>query len=223
MDFFKKCFVINLDRRQDRYIEFLNRIPFESSYCHRFSAIDGKNLNFSFKENPYVIGCHLSHKKILQMVINDKTILDEDFVIIFEDDAFFSDNFMKDIENIKLSKDIIDLNSIVYIGGRFTESFVPSSIEKWTFLKNNIYLKCENHIKILSIDYDRTTNVIILSKFACKQIIEKTKNIKTSVPIDSLYNNIQKYIPEMKLYDLFPHICYSPIDYKTDIQNYVCR
>ena len=24
----------------------------------------------------------------------------------------------------------------------------------------------------------------------------------------------------MKLYDLFPHVCYSPPDYKTDIQNY---
>ena len=223
MDFFKKCFVINLNRRLDRYDEFINRIPFDLSYCQRFTAIDGNNLEYSFKENPYVMGCHLSHKTILQNVINDKTIVDEDFVIIFEDDVFFSKNFMIDIEKIKLSKDVIDLNSIIYIGGRFNESFQPSAIKKWSFLKNNMFLKSKSHDKILPIDYDRTTHVIILSKFACKQIIEKTKNVKLSVPIDYLYNNIRTFIPDMKVYDLFPHICYSPLEYKSDIQNYVCR
>jgi len=221
MDFFKKCFVINLDRRPDRYNDFKNSIPFDSSICERFSAIDGKTItNYSVKENPYVMGCHLSHKKILENVINDDTISNDEFIIIFEDDVFFTKNFIKDVENIKKSKDIIDLNSIIYIGGRFKISFKPSSYTGWSFLKNNIYLK-GNYKNITSPDYDRTTNVIILSKFACKEIIEKTKDVKASIPIDSLYNNIRKYIPDMKLYDLFPHLCYSPVDYKTDIQNYV--
>ena len=222
MDFFKKCFVINLDRRPERYNEFLNRIPFNSSICERFSAIDGKTItNHSSKENPYVMGCHQSHKKILEIVMDDDALSDDDFVIIFEDDVFFNNNFLSDIENIKKSKDIIDKNSIIYIGGRFKISFRPSSLTGWTSLKNNIYQKHGGYANILPPEYDRTTNVIILSKFACKEIINKTKNVKSSEPIDSLYNNIRKYIPTMKLYDLFPHICYSPENYKTDIQNYV--
>ena len=91
MDFFKKCFVINLDRRPERYNEFLNRIPFNSSICERFSAIDGKTITkHSAKENPYVMGCHQSHKKILEIVMDDDALSDDDFVIIFEDDVFFN-------------------------------------------------------------------------------------------------------------------------------------
>lgn len=222
MDFFKKCFVINLDRRPDRYTEFLGRIPFDSLICQRFSAIDGKNItNYSLKENPYVMGCHLSHKHILENVMNDDNIKNDDFVIIFEDDVFFNKNFIEGIENIKKSIDIIDINSVIYIGGRFKSSFKPSSYKGWSFLKNNIYMKYGDYSNILSQDYDRTTNVLILSKFACKEIIEKTKHIKSSEPIDSLYNNIRKCIPDMKIYDLFPHLCYSPANYKTDIQNYI--
>jgi GR25 family glycosyltransferase involved in LPS biosynthesis len=222
MDFFKKCFVINLDRRPDRYNEFLSRIPFNSVICQRFSAIDGKNiLKYSVKENPYVMGCHLSHKTILEIVMNDENIKNDEFVIIFEDDVFFNTNFMEGIDNIKNNIDIFDINSLIYIGGRFKTSFKPSSNKGWSFLKNNIYMKDGDYSNILPSDYDRTTNVIILSKFACKEIIEKTKHIKSSEPIDSLYNNIRKHIPEMKIYDLFPHLCYSPANYKTDIQNYI--
>jgi hypothetical protein len=222
MEFFKKCFVINLDRRPDRYTEFLSRIPFNSLICKRFSAIDGKNLtNYSVKENPYVMGCHLSHKQILENVMNDDNIKNDDFVIIFEDDVFFNKNFIEGIENIKQTVDMIDINSVIYIGGRFKTCFNPSSYKGWSFIKNNIYMKYGDYSNILPQDYDRTTNVIVLSKFACKEIIEKTKHIKSSEPIDSLYNNIRKYIPEMKIYDLFPHLCYSPANYKTDIQNYI--
>ena len=134
---------------------------------------------------------------------------------------FFNKNFIEGIENIKQSINMIGVNSIIYIGGRFKTFFNPSSYKGWSLLKNNIYLKYGDYSNILPHDYDRTTNVIILSKFACKEIIEKTKHIKSSEPIDSLYNNIRKYIPEMEIYDIFPHLCYSPVNYKTDIQNYI--
>ena len=87
-----------------------------------------------------------------------------------------------------------------------------------TEVSDNLYLK--NDIFYSSINTDRTTNVLILNKFTCKEILNKTKDVKSSVPIDSLYDGIKKYIPDIKIYDLFPHICYSPINYMTDIQNY---
>ena len=219
MDYFKKCYVINLDRRADKYDEFLKRIPFDSSICTRFSAIDGRNIiKFENNENPYIMGCHLSHKAIFQNVINDTSINDEDYIIIFEDDVFFQDTFIQEIEKIKTNKDLFDINSIIYIGGRFIPYFYPTSLSGWNNIKENIYIKNDN--KIDSHNSDRTTHTIILSKFACKEIINKTKHVRVSIPIDVLYTDIRNYIPEMKLYDLFPHVCYSPPDYKTDIQNY---
>jgi len=223
---FKKCYVINLDRRKDRYNDFLRRLPFNSSLCHRFSAIDGKNItNIKINENPFVIGCHLSHKTILKMVIDDININDDDLILIFEDDVFFIESIFKEEiiklnETIKLFKENNINNFIIYIGGRFKPKFKPALKDRWKLFFNNIYEKIGGKDDIPSCDYDRTTNVIILNKFTCKEIINKTIDVKLSIPIDTLYNNIQKYIPEIKIYDLFPHICYSPCNYETDIQNY---
>ena len=220
---FKKRFVINLDRRKDRYNGFLNRIPFDSDVCERFSAVDGKNIKeFKNNDNPFVIGCHLSHKSILKLVVEDETIKDDDIILIFEDDVFFSDSFSEEINKlVNYLKNLKKMNYLVYIGGRFTHKFQPScskAWKAWNKIIDNIYLKNTSYYSYN--DCDRTTNVLILSKYTCKQILDKTKNVSTSIPIDTLYNGIKKYIPDIEIYDVFPHICYSPINYMTDIQNY---
>jgi GR25 family glycosyltransferase involved in LPS biosynthesis len=215
---FKKRFVINLKRREDRYIEFLNRIPFDSDVCERFIATDGKDLKHHCTENPFVMGCHMSHKDILIKVIEDEKLNDNDLILIFEDDVFFNDNFESDLKNtIPILKNL-DPNFILYIGGRFKKNFKPSSLKEWENVDLKLYNKKGDYKTIKSSDYDRTTNVIILTKYSCKEIINKTKDVKFSEPIDSLYNNIRKYIPDIKVYDIFPHLCYSPINYKSDIQ-----
>jgi GR25 family glycosyltransferase involved in LPS biosynthesis len=215
---FKRRFVINLERRKDRYVEFLNRIPFDTDVCERFIAVDGKDLKHNYDENPYVMGCHMSHKNILLKVIEDETINDNDLILIFEDDVFFNDNFENDLKKtIPILKNL-NPNFILYIGGRFVKNFKSSSFKEWEHIDFKLYNKKGDYKNIKSSDYDRTTNVIILTKHACKEIINKTKDVKFSEPIDSLYNNIRKYIPDIKLYDIFPHLCYSPINYKSDIQ-----
>lgn len=222
MDYFKKCFVINLNRRTDRYKEFLERIPFEADICTRFSAIDGDDIkNYDKDENPYIIGCHLSHKALLQNVINDSTIEDTDYVIIFEDDVHFEDTFMKEIEKIVARNNIFDSNSIIYIGGKSSEHFSPSNLSGYTNIVDNIYLR--NNNKDIDNINNRNANVIILSKLACKQIINKTKHVRVSLPIDTLYNKIREYIPDMKIYDLFPHVCYSLAEGESDIEKFYTK
>ncbi len=44
--------ISNLERRKDRYVEFLNRIPFDTDVCERFIAVDGKDLKHNYDENP---------------------------------------------------------------------------------------------------------------------------------------------------------------------------
>lgn len=222
MEYFKKCFVINLNRRSDRYLGFLERIPFEANICTKFSAIDGGDIkNYDKDENPYIIGCHLSHKAVLQNVINDNSIEDNDYVIIFEDDVYFQNTFIKDIEKIISRKNVFDSNSIIYIGGKSIQNYSPSNLTGYTNIIENIYLR--NNIKDTTDIYNRNANVIILSKLACKEIINKTKHVRVSLPIDSLYNKIRDYIPDMKIYDLFPHVCYCPADNESDIEKFYAQ
>jgi GR25 family glycosyltransferase involved in LPS biosynthesis len=220
MNNFKRRFVINLERRSDRYLEFLNRIPFDKNLIERYNAIDGKDIKTKH-DNPYVVGCHLSHKNILNIVANDDSLNDDDLIIIFEDDVFFSDNnFEKEIVSLFDSiKYIESKHFIIYIGGRFTPNFNPI-LKRWKHIANRLYHKKGEYRDYRSSDYDRTAHVIILNKLTCKTIIEKTKNVDLSMPIDTLYNNIRNYEPDLQIYDIFPHLCYSPADYKTDIQNF---
>ena len=215
---FKRRFVINLERRKDRYTDFLNRIPFDSDVCDRYIAVDGKDIKNHYTKNPFVMGCHMSHKNILIKVIEDETLNDNDLILIFEDDVFFNDNFESELKNTIPILTKLEPNFILYIGGRFHKNFKPSSFKEWELIDFNLYNKKGDYKTIKSSDYDRTTNVIILTKHACKEIINKTKNVKFHEPIDSLYNNIRKYIPDIKIYDIFPHLCYSPLNYKSDIQ-----
>lgn len=217
-EIFKKIFVINLDRRKDRYNDFLNRIPFSSELCDRFSAIDGKNIKYKIDENPMVIGCHKSHKEILKIICNDNAINNDDIIMIFEDDVFFSKDFNEKILKVKTFTDLVKKQKFVlYIGGRFKERFSPMYINKFKKINDLFYEKIAretNH------DCDRTTNVLILNKLTAKEIIEKTSHISESVAIDTLYNSLNEYIPDIKIYDMFPHLCYSPANYQTDIQNF---
>ena len=165
------------------------------------------------------MGCHLSHKNILNIVANDDSLNDDDLIIIFEDDVFFNNNFEKEIVSLFDSIKYIDSKHyMIYIGGRFTPNFNPRMLNKWKHIVNRLYLKNGTYKDYYPSEYDRTSHVIILNKLTCKTIIEKTQEVHSSVPIDKLYNGIRKYEPDIQIYDIFPHLCYSPGNYKTDIQ-----
>lgn len=218
MNNFKRRFVINLERRPDRYKEFLERIPFDTD-VERYNAIDGKVIKHHMNENPYIMGCHLSHKNILEIVCNDNSIKDNDLIIIFEDDVFFNDSFENEIDSLFESIKLIDSKHyILYIGGRFKPNFKPTMLRKWKHIVNRLYHKNGIYKDYIPSEYDRTTNVIILNKLTCKRIIDTTKHVQTSIAIDCLYNSIRDYASDIEIYDIFPHLCYSPANYKTDIQ-----
>jgi len=112
MAFNIKTFVINLDRRQDRWEKMEKKIKEikEFKSIERFSAIDGKQLKWndilkkqfplkvSTRREIYeshhrklgVIGCALSHYNLWKKCLKDK---DNDTWLILEDDIVFSDNF----------------------------------------------------------------------------------------------------------------------------------
>jgi GR25 family glycosyltransferase involved in LPS biosynthesis len=241
----KKIFVINLDRRSDRFENFTKKLisPLNSSLIERVSAIDGRNLiklNLNLKQKKLnEIGCFLSHKKCLLKIICNQSINDDELFIVLEDDICFSQkyfsnyfNFLietlnqKKIENISYFNKEYNLKYFIgYFGGRFNENFTPDHLTRnWIKLNDdtkevNLFLRrfqnLTNHYC-----FDRTTHFIMMNKQTAKIIYDfmKTYNIEDLPPIDVFYQDIQKKLPQIEIVECFPHICYSPISKDSDIQ-----
>ena len=107
LEFGIKTFIVNLDRRPDRWKNFnknsLNFIKYE-----RFSAVDGmklvstRQLQQIFENNDYsmrrgMVGCFMSHIKLFVKLINET---DENInsYLILEDDVEFQQDFEKKFE-----------------------------------------------------------------------------------------------------------------------------
>jgi glycosyl transferase, family 25 len=225
-------YVINLKRRKDRYNEFKNRCSkyFDSDLIERFDAIDGKEVKqdelfldvLKKCTSKGVIGCFLSHVGIWEKVIKDETLKDDDIILIFEDDVFFLERHFENKfkEAILDFKKLNDEKKLLYIGGRFKIGFnvCLSDLQKsWkklesSSLKERIYI--ENYEKLI---FDRTTHCYIITKNTARILYNEAKvNTKKPVAVDNFLLWCGKK-DIIKTYDYFPHLCYSPVGYKTDI------
>lgn len=239
--YIKKTFVINLDRRPDRFEKFKEKFPLDMNLIERVSAIDGNNLdklnlNLQRKTKLNEIACFLSHKKCLLKIIVDESLDDDDFFIIFEDDVCFSNKFINNfsflIETMKTKEQISYFNKdyswktfVAFFGGRFNENFTPDNLTR-NWVKINDGIKDVNlfvrRFKNLTGHhcFDRTTHFIMMNKHTAKIIYNdmKQQNLETLVPIDVYYQDIQKNIESIEIIECFPHLCYSPISNDSDIQ-----
>jgi GR25 family glycosyltransferase involved in LPS biosynthesis len=234
---FKKRFVINLAHRKDRYEEFKERaMPhFDPNLIERFDAIWGKNIKLETipeeflrkAKNKGEVGCFLSYQTIWKLVIEDPSINDDDLILVFEDDVFFTKNNFssKFIEAIESFKKIDHQYKFVYLGGRFRENFIPVPHKEfkyhWEKNDDNLYKRLPNSPKKSDI-FDRTTHVNVFTKNMAKFLFNFSqsggKNLPT--PVDIFLVRCHLNNPKEVLFlDFFPHICYSPANYKTDIQN----
>ena len=89
--------VINLKRRPDRLIKFIENCPFKN--VNTLYAFDGSNLlneQDNFKANQFEninkgeIGCFISHIRCYEYMIKNNI----DYMLIFEDDCIFCDDFI---------------------------------------------------------------------------------------------------------------------------------
>jgi len=98
-NYFDKVVCINLDRRADRWQRFQENVasagwPFRE--IERFAAVDGHNVPAPgwWRAGGGAWGCHQSHVRILQQVIQDGA----ESVLILEDDAVLPQRFPEVIE-----------------------------------------------------------------------------------------------------------------------------
>lgn len=235
---FKKKYVINLKNRSDRYEEFKERVShhFDPNLIERFDAINGENLDVSTISEGFLkkatnkgeIGCFLSHQQIWKIIIDDSSIEDDDLILVFEDDIFFTkENFSeKFTEAVSNFKNVNRKNKYLFLGGRFYPDFKPHLSRDIKYhwkkdLKDVIYerIPC---LPIKNAIFDRTTHVNIFTKSMASFLYNITKT-KTNEKIPSAFDKFlisshSKNSNDIFFYDYFPHIFYSPIDYKSDIQ-----
>jgi len=251
----KHIYYINLERRNDRWEEALEKINntcLKNYPYTRFNAFDGSkeeeerkrftnkiivdlieklkinNVNYRKGE----LGVLISHLSILIDIQNNKDYKDDDYFCIFEDDFFYpgtEESFNKSFTNL-MNTDLNKMNiEFLYIGGRFMPNFYSLNDEIFEMTNNvNIFEKKKN---INTLETDRCLSSYMIRKSVCIKLIDfildkymiskkdihnfKLREAYHLKPIDRIVEGFNY----TKVYDYFPHLFYSPRNYKTDIQN----
>ena len=182
------------------------------------------------------LGCLLSHYFLLKQISLDDTIEDSKIIFIFEDDVFISEDFLKQNNFKDILQELPYFNKhydwdLIYLGGKYQVNYLPSSrhiIINYEKIHTNFYKRnIEKEIKetkttFNNSEFNRVTHCLIVNKKSAKKIIDSllvflknnmVKNVHTG--IDTI---ITKYLLDIIKIDYFPHIFYSPLNYKTDIQ-----
>ena len=236
-------YVINLNRRQDRWTNFLKiiektnlknetfiRIEAYDAKIHqeelkRISSDIYKNIiNTFIKNKTYFkksgeLGCLMSHVLTLDAIIKNKDINQNDYVSIFEDDIDYCIDFEKNYEklqNINLNKLNIDF---LYTGGRNLKNYNNKHELFQETINENIYYRPYNINNINPMYYDRCTFSYIVRKSACNKILININNAIDrnfkDLAIDHIYTNCMRNI---RMFDFLPHLFYSPLIYNSDVQ-----
>lgn len=136
--FFEKVFCVNLDRREDRWEEFIQRLPDDWPFQmpERFAAIDGKKVPAPkwWKQGNGAWGCYRSHLRILEEAMNN----DWESVLFMEDDAKCVPNFTEDVKEY-ISQIPSDWG-MIYLGGQhlFTAKVKPRRVSDWVYVPYNV-------------------------------------------------------------------------------------
>ncbi|MGA1776979.1 MAG: glycosyltransferase family 25 protein [Flavobacteriaceae bacterium] len=219
-----KRYVINLDRRPDRWSDFLSR--YGRGDVERFSAVDGLARLSSLDElsefekrllsfggwkaarGAGVFGCWMSHVKLWDLLC----VSDEDAFVVFEDDAFFVSDFHEKLDFIL--ERITPEMDIVYFGGRSPKNFKPSDFNREWVAYKDFY--APRTLKF-GHNMDRTTHGYVVTRGGAENIMKKFYDWnRIPIPaVDGFLNSIRKDIVSL---DFFPHIASSPVNYKSDVQ-----
>jgi GR25 family glycosyltransferase involved in LPS biosynthesis len=201
-----KTYVVNLDRRVDRWENFKKNATEIDNY-ERFSAVDGKLIKNStqlqqiFESNDYymrrgMVGCLLSHIKIYTELINSEY----QYFIILEDDVEFTPDFKNKFDNIMTQVsnwDLIFLGHHVRDIDRQKDELVKDKMPVLT--KRDAYWSFLNSLG--------GTGGYIISKVGAQKLLDFIdKNGGSSNGIDTL---IQKSANVLDIYYPTPHLIFT--------------
>lgn len=216
---------INLKRRPDRYLSFVQNCPWKLQSNSAFEAIDGKLLkhanddplikNFispknSFRSAKPVIGCILSHLNCFNRIVDSQKI-----TAIFEDDALFYDNATETWENAfpYLPKDF----DVVFLGnGRENPNEELKYDEKIPTLQKEQTNPHFWNLKGVKHGVDFTTVAILYSPKGAQKLLDLIRQYKIARPMDWI---IFQHADKLDVYAIKNWMCYANICMDSDIHN----
>ena len=221
-----KTYVLNLDRRQDRWKKFIEINDKELNFLkyQRFSAVDGNKIKSTtqlqriFNNNDYnmkvgMVGCLMSHVKMYIELINS----DYDMYCILEDDIEVTPNFKDKFYNIIPQADSAKWD-MIYLGHHLKnlsdKEYSCNKIITPTIHKTNVF-------NSFQISIGGTIGYII-TKAGAQKLLDFISETGATNCIDTLQ---QKSSNILEVYYCNPHLVYSEcyrgenIDLDTDIQD----
>ena len=225
-----RIFVINLKRNKDRwkkYDKYNKSLP-SSNYVkyEKFDAVDGNYLrknqktkedkmdkkyfekiimmwNAGEKQKGNVIGCLLSHLRLMRKIISKKL----NNVLVIEDDALVDMALLKKTNLNKLPQD-----KMIYFGGVLRpltfkdQKFKPDNVRK-SFKKNTV-----NKIKANNFKIGSTHGLYYPTKEAAKPLLKYLEGKERIRAIDSELAFIQKKEPGLIDSIFYPAIVYLVLE-----------
>jgi len=218
-------YIINLDRRDDRYQSLkkqITEIPNNDCIFNRYSAVDGSNLkitpeycylmrNNTYKQRRSVFGTAMSHIRLYQQLLKDSN---HDYYVIFEDDINFCPSFARKWKEteIKLNnnknKDNFDICFIGYM--------VSPPLEN-----KPKYNSAQNPIKIDKITNNNYYSGLfgyVISKKGAKFILEIVRKHGVNYPIDTmvLYMMVHRYGKNFRAICTVPRLVFTQVATKNN-------
>ena len=192
--YFDKIYCVNLDRREDRWIETQQEFDTWniSNQIERFPAVDGNTIVNNFNINNGELGLIMTHQNILREAIAQKYHC----ILIIEDDIQFTSDILKLESYFKMLPSDWDMlwfgaNHNIHCGNRLK-------------LLNDKIIKCYNAFATHCIAFNHTIYSTVLN-------LINTKN----KPVDVYYSELQQ---THNCYAFNPSIAIQRPSY-SDIQN----
>jgi hypothetical protein len=189
--YFDKIYVINLDRRPDRYETFQKEIfKYGIENVERFSAIDGTITSNNMKLLAGEIGVLQSHLEIIKKCKKEGL----KNVLIMEDDVYFSDEILK------------------------LDEYMASVPKDWEFLYfggNHVYGKPPVLVndKVIKLNYTVALQCVAING-SIFDVIEGVLS-KMQKQVDVYYAELQK---TFNVYGFYPNMAKQTAGF-SDIQN----
>lgn len=202
-------FVVNLDRRVDRW-ERMDKLP-EKEFLryNRFSAVDGMKLvpntqlSQIFDNNDYnmrqgMVGCAMSHIQLYIDLVNQPGNYN---YCILEDDIEFVPNFKEKF--IDLVQQLLKVEwDICYLGHHLWKQHVNKEVYSKTIWPR---IQKMNRAESLSKSMGGTIGYLI-SKNGARKLLEFINNTGMTNGIDTVQ---QKSADDLDVYYSYPHLVYS--------------
>jgi GR25 family glycosyltransferase involved in LPS biosynthesis len=207
-----KAFVVNLDRRPDRWDLFIKNSFNSLSFLkyERFSAVDGsklvstRQLQQIFENNDYsmrrgMVGCFMSHIKLFTNLINENDKNIESYLIL-EDDVEFQPDFEKKFKHFMKQLDNVSWD-LAFLGHHVRDKNNTSFFDKEKMpeiSKTDVYQSfCQS--------LGGTTGFIV-SKKGAEKFLDFLNKTGATNGIDTC---IQKSANQLDIYYCTPHLIFS--------------